>query len=152
MSDLHPVLRLSWIDRRRLGGLRLTVAEDSAARLRRRSPSSGRADVRSSSDKGAGRATFPPIRTDRLTLRVDEAEPVSSLGFDFVIVLRARGRGRSGFSAIPAGAGLSDYVSSAAAFAAAADDGVACAIGARCRATGPVRIAPVSAMRLTALR
>ena len=72
---------MNWIGMRKVTGLNLSVAEDTAARL----PSEltliwpeGRRDV---SIDAAGHASFPAIRTDQLTLRVEEAEPATSLDF-----------------------------------------------------------------------
>ncbi len=84
-SDLRPVLRMNWIGMRKVTGLNLSVAEDTAARL----PSEltliwpgGRRDV---SIDAAGHANFPAIRTDQLTLRVEEADPATSLDFSSAV-------------------------------------------------------------------
>ncbi len=81
LADLRPTLRLNWIDRRTIRGLSMRVAQDTAARLPEELTlvwPGGRRSVKLDED---GSVTFPPIRTDQLTLRVDEAEPVTSLDF-----------------------------------------------------------------------
>jgi arabinofuranan 3-O-arabinosyltransferase len=85
VDDLRPSLDLRWLGRRSVRGLALSVDRDSAARRPDRVVlrwPGGRRTVRLDAQ---GRARFAPIRTDRLTLRVDTAEEVSSLGFDRVV-------------------------------------------------------------------
>ncbi len=85
VGDLRPSLDLRWLGRRSVRGLALSVDRDSAARRPDRVVlrwPGGRRTVRLDAQ---GRARFAPIRTDRLTLRVDTAEEVSSLGFDRVV-------------------------------------------------------------------
>jgi arabinofuranan 3-O-arabinosyltransferase len=82
MTDPRPSLSLNWIDRRVITGLRVTVSPDSPAKAPREATliwPGGRRRIELSS---RGTTTFPPIRTDRLTLRIEEAERVSSLDFD----------------------------------------------------------------------
>jgi arabinofuranan 3-O-arabinosyltransferase len=88
---VNPTLRLNWIGKRRVRGLDLSVAADTAARLPEQlvvTWPEGRRDVRVNK---RGEARFPPVRTDQLTVRVKEAEPATSLGFD------------SGGSSVPVG-------------------------------------------------
>ncbi|HET9759413.1 MAG TPA: alpha-(1-_3)-arabinofuranosyltransferase family protein [Nocardioidaceae bacterium] len=85
VGDLRPSLDLRWLGKRSVRGLALSVDRDAAARRPDRvvlSWPGGRRTVRLDA---RGRARFAPIRTDRLTLRVDTAEEVSSLGFDRVV-------------------------------------------------------------------
>ena len=82
LGDLRPTIRLNWIGKRRVSGLRLGVAADTAARLPNELTlvwPGGRRDVTVGED---GRARFPAIRTDQLSLRVVEADPATSLDFD----------------------------------------------------------------------
>jgi arabinofuranan 3-O-arabinosyltransferase len=81
-SDLRPTLSLSWLGQRAVSGVALSVDQDTAARRPDRVVliwPGGRTEV-DLDDRG--RARFPAIRTDRLSLRVDSAELASSLGFD----------------------------------------------------------------------
>jgi arabinofuranan 3-O-arabinosyltransferase len=82
LSDVTPTLRLNWIGKHRVRGLDLSVAADTAARLPEElvvTWPGGRRDVRVNK---RGEARFPPVRTDQLAVRVKEAEPATSLGFD----------------------------------------------------------------------
>jgi arabinofuranan 3-O-arabinosyltransferase len=84
LADLRPTLRLSWIGQRRVTGLRLAVSGDAAARLPTKLTviwPDGRREVSVDDD---GEVSFPAVHTDQLTLRVDEAEPATSLDFDSV--------------------------------------------------------------------
>ena len=81
LADLRPTLRLNWVGVRRITGLDLSVAADTAARL----PDEltviwpeGRRSVTVAAD---GSVRFPAVRTDRLILQVEEAEPATSLDF-----------------------------------------------------------------------
>jgi arabinofuranan 3-O-arabinosyltransferase len=82
LGDFRPELRLSWLGPRRVRGLELAVAPDTAARqperLEVRWPG-GRTEVGVDED---GVARLPGMRTDQLTIRVLEAEPVTSLDFE----------------------------------------------------------------------
>ena len=81
MDGLRPELSLSWLGARRVTGLVVSVAEDTAARAPeelRLSWPGGRRTVQLGRD---GRVSFPAIRTDTLRLRVEQAEPATSLDF-----------------------------------------------------------------------
>ena len=81
LSDIRPTISLRWLRPQTLTELRLEVDQDVAARVPQtlllRWPG-GRLDVELDD---SGRAEFPRIRTDKLTLRVGEAEPVTSVDF-----------------------------------------------------------------------
>ena len=81
LDDLRPVLSLNWIGERRITGLRVSVARDTAARR----PTDvtlvwpgGRRTVMLDRD---GTTRFKAINTDRLTLQIEDAEPAVSLDF-----------------------------------------------------------------------
>ena len=80
VDDEQPTLTVRWLDRRRITGLTVETDADTAAaapvRLEVQTPR-GPLEV----DVVDGRATFPPMRVDRLRIRVLEAEPVSDLDF-----------------------------------------------------------------------
>ncbi len=81
-GDLRPTLRLSWLGRRLVSGLRLSVDADADARRPRRVTlvwPGGRREV--TLDR-TGRVRLAPFRTDRLEVRVTSSEDVSDLGFD----------------------------------------------------------------------
>jgi arabinofuranan 3-O-arabinosyltransferase len=83
-SDLRPVLSMNWLGKREVTGLDLSVAVDTAARLPQQLTliwPRGRLQASVDAD---GRVRFPAIRTDQLTLRVEEAEAATSLDFDSV--------------------------------------------------------------------
>lgn len=80
-SDLRPTLSLNWVGQRTLRGISLRV--DAGAPVRQPQKITlvwpgGRRTV----ELDDGEATFRPIRTDQLAIRVLEAEDVVSLGFD----------------------------------------------------------------------
>ncbi|KRE96136.1 hypothetical protein ASG76_03575 [Nocardioides sp. Soil774] len=82
VDDIRPTIELGFLARQQVRGLALSVDQRTAARR----PESllmtwpgGRRTVELDED---GAASFPPIRTDRLTLQVLEAEPVSDFDFD----------------------------------------------------------------------
>lgn len=82
LPDFRPELRLSWLGVRRVRGIELEVSPDTAARLPERLQvrwPGGSTDLALDED---GSARFTPVRTDQLTLRVLDAEPVTSLDFD----------------------------------------------------------------------
>ena len=84
-DDVRPTLGLQWPGRRSVTGLDLSVDPDTAARRPEvvvLSWPGGRRSVRLDAQ---GRARFAAIRTDRLTIRVEKAERVASLGFDGTI-------------------------------------------------------------------
>jgi arabinofuranan 3-O-arabinosyltransferase len=79
-ADLRPAVRLNWLGQRTVRGLRLSAPLDTAARLPERVTviwPGGRV----SADVIEGRVRFPPVVTDQLTIRVDEAESAVSLDF-----------------------------------------------------------------------
>ncbi len=80
-NDLRPTMSLSWLGTRRVSGLRMSVDPNTAARL----PTTvsliwpgGRRTV----ELRDGKASFAPIHTDQLRIRMERAEPAASLGFD----------------------------------------------------------------------
>ena len=82
VGDLRPSLQLRWLGERSVSGLAVSVDADAAARRPERVIlvwPGGRRVVSLDED---GRASFPSIRTDQLTLRVDTAEDAVSLGYD----------------------------------------------------------------------
>lgn len=82
LSELNPVLDLSWLGPKVVTGLQLEVDPSSAARLPTELTITwpqGRRQVEVDED---GSVDFPAIRADRLSLRVDEAEPAVNLDFD----------------------------------------------------------------------
>lgn len=80
-ADLRPTLRLGWIGERQVTGLRLSVAADSAARLPEELTLTWAGNRRTVRVRADGEVRFAGIRTDQLTLRVEEAEPAVSLDF-----------------------------------------------------------------------
>jgi arabinofuranan 3-O-arabinosyltransferase len=81
-DDVRPTLGIRWPGRRSVTGLDLSVDPDTAARRPEvvvLSWPGGRRSVRLDAQ---GRSRFAAIRTDRLTIRVEKAERVASLGFD----------------------------------------------------------------------
>ena len=81
-SDLRPTLRLSWLGVRRVSGIALSVDPDAAARRPESVTLTWPGGTRRVTLNKSGAARFDPIRTDQLTVRVADAEPVSDLGFD----------------------------------------------------------------------
>lgn len=80
-DQLSPSLTLDWLGTKPVTGLRLTLSDDTAARL----PSSVRLTWPGGSTDVTledGRASFPPIRTDGLRIQVLAAERATNLGFD----------------------------------------------------------------------
>ena len=80
MADLRPTLRMSWLGKRRVTGLDLSLSPDAPARLPRVVTvlwPGGRVRSRVVD----GRVRFPAVRTDQLTVRVNQAEPATSLDF-----------------------------------------------------------------------
>lgn len=82
ITDVRPTIELRFLAPQRLRGLAMSVDQSTAARR----PESllmtwpgGRRKVVLDED---GAATFPPIRTTRLSLQVVEAEPASDFDFD----------------------------------------------------------------------
>lgn len=84
LDDVRPDLELSWLGRRTITGLALTVERGTAARepqsVRLTWPGGAR-EVELDDD---GAARFAPIRTSRLTLEVLEAEAATDISFDGV--------------------------------------------------------------------
>lgn len=82
LSDLHPQLELRWLGERTVRGLSLRLLLDADARMPNElvlSWPGGRRTVRVDDD---GDVRFPPMRTDRLTIGVEEADPAVDLAFD----------------------------------------------------------------------
>jgi arabinofuranan 3-O-arabinosyltransferase len=100
-GDLRPALTLRWVGRRRVADIAIGVSPDAAARRPTRVTLVGASGRRSVSLDERGRATFNPMRTDWLSIRIDEAEPVSSLGFDNVSTRLGAGIGEVRVSGLP---------------------------------------------------
>ncbi|HYF74326.1 MAG TPA: alpha-(1-_3)-arabinofuranosyltransferase family protein [Nocardioides sp.] len=82
LSDLNPQLELRWLGQRTVRGLALRLLSDADARMPNKlvlSWPGGRRTVRVGDD---GNVWFPSIRTDRLSIGVEEADPAVDLGFD----------------------------------------------------------------------
>ena len=82
LSDLHPRLDVRWLGVRTVRGLELRLLPDADARIPNElvlSWPGGQRVVRVPDD---GDVRFPPIRTDRLTIAVEEADPAVDLDFD----------------------------------------------------------------------
>ncbi len=82
LSDLHPQLEVRWLGARTVRGLELRLLPDADARIPNElvlSWPGGRRVVPVADD---GDVRFPPIRTDRLTIGVEEADPAVDLDFD----------------------------------------------------------------------
>jgi arabinofuranan 3-O-arabinosyltransferase len=80
-DELEPELDISWLGKLTVRGLGMSVSREVAARLPQRLELTwpgGEREV----DLTRGSARFDPIRTDRLTIRVLDAEPATDLGFD----------------------------------------------------------------------
>jgi arabinofuranan 3-O-arabinosyltransferase len=80
-DELNPELEVSWLGERSVRGLGMSVSREVAARLPQRLEliwPEGTREI----DLSRGSARFEPIRTDRLTIRVLDAEPATDLGFD----------------------------------------------------------------------
>ena len=82
LSDVRPSLDLRWLRPRTISSIELTVDPDTAARAPESFELRWRGGKRTVELDETGAATFPPIRTDELTLEVDQAEPATSLDFD----------------------------------------------------------------------
>ncbi len=81
MDSLRPELRLRWLGKRTITGLDVSVAADTAARAPEKLTLSWPGGSRTVQLNREGAVGFPPIRTDTLRLRVEEAEPATSLDF-----------------------------------------------------------------------
>lgn len=80
VDDLRPTLTLSWLGERSVTGVRVGLSNNTAGREPTRLTltwSEGHLDV----PLVDGRASFPPILTDRLEIRVEESE--DAVGLDF---------------------------------------------------------------------
>lgn len=82
LGEIEPELKLRWLGKQAISGLALNVGQEVAARtplsLRLSWPGGSRLVELSRS----GSVRFAPIRTDRLTVKVVDAEPASDLRFD----------------------------------------------------------------------
>lgn len=81
VGQINPELRLSWLGRETVTGIGMSVDRDVASRLPQRLELSWPGGERVV-ELTRGSATFDPIRTDQLTIRVLDAEPATDLGFD----------------------------------------------------------------------
>jgi arabinofuranan 3-O-arabinosyltransferase len=81
VGELNPELRLSWLGKRSVTGLGMSVGPEVAARLPERLELSWPGGTREV-ELRRGSARFPAIRTSELTIRVLDAEPATDLGFD----------------------------------------------------------------------
>lgn len=81
LGELNPELRISWLGRRTVTGLGMSVNREVAARLPERVELSWPGGTREV-ELERGSARFDAIRTDQLTIRVLDAEPATDLGFD----------------------------------------------------------------------
>ena len=100
LADLRPTLRMSWLGKRRVTGLDLSLSPDAPARLPRVVTvvwPGGRVRARVVD----GRVRFPAVRTDQLTVRVNQAEPATSLDFASAGSPLPVGSASSGSSAFP---------------------------------------------------
>ena len=80
-DDLTPTLTLSWLGARRITGLRLSLSQDTAARRPAAVTLSWPGGSRPVELDADGAARFPAIRTDQLSIRVDEAEEAREIDF-----------------------------------------------------------------------
>ncbi|WP_341927941.1 alpha-(1-_3)-arabinofuranosyltransferase family protein [Nocardioides psychrotolerans] len=80
--DLRPTLRLSWLGQRRISSVRLVLDEETAAREAVRVTVGWPEGTREVEVSAAGFVSFPAIRTDQLSIRVEEADATTDLGFD----------------------------------------------------------------------
>lgn len=81
LSDLRPTLRLRYLGKQRITGIRMRVDDDVAVRLPTELLLRSGQRTREVSLDDRGRATFPPLRTDQIDIVVREAEPANSLDF-----------------------------------------------------------------------
>jgi arabinofuranan 3-O-arabinosyltransferase len=81
-SDRGPVLGLNWVDPQRVGGLRISLDDDTAAAAPTRLSLRWPGGTRTVTLDDTGAVDFAPIVTRELTLRVLDTERVSGLGFD----------------------------------------------------------------------
>ncbi|GAB2447350.1 alpha-(1-_3)-arabinofuranosyltransferase family protein [Nocardioides hungaricus] len=84
LADLNPQLELRWVDTRTVRGLELRLLPEADARLPNRLVLTWPGGRRTVSVDSGGGVRFPPIRTDRLTIGVQEADPAVDLDFDQV--------------------------------------------------------------------
>jgi arabinofuranan 3-O-arabinosyltransferase len=82
LGEIKPVLELEWLGRQTLTGLALNVAREVAARAPQSVRLTWPGGSRLVELNRFGSARFPPLRTDRLTIEVVDAEPASDLRFD----------------------------------------------------------------------
>jgi arabinofuranan 3-O-arabinosyltransferase len=80
-GDFRPTLRLSWLGRRSVAGLRMAVDPDADARLPNKVSITWPGGQVEASVGRQGKIRFPAVRTDQLTVRVLEADPATSLDF-----------------------------------------------------------------------
>jgi arabinofuranan 3-O-arabinosyltransferase len=82
LSDLRPTIRMNWLGRKKISGLSVSVAADTAARMPELVELQWPGGSRTVTVPPNGNVSFPAFRTDRLTLLVSEARPATSLDFD----------------------------------------------------------------------
>jgi arabinofuranan 3-O-arabinosyltransferase len=80
-GEINPELRLSWLGRKTVTGIGMSVHPRVASRLPQRVELSWPGGTREV-ELTRGSARFEPVRTDQMTIRVIEAEPATDLGFD----------------------------------------------------------------------
>lgn len=81
-DERQPVLSLNWVDLRRVRGLQVIVSADTAAKEPTRIALTWPGGTRTVNLRRDGTVSFPAISTRQLTLRILDAEPTQSLGFD----------------------------------------------------------------------
>lgn len=82
LSDVHPELRLTWFGPRRVTGLQLRLLAEADARLPNRLVVTWPGGSRTVDVDSRGNVELPAIRTDTLTLAVEEADPAVTIDFD----------------------------------------------------------------------
>lgn len=82
LSDVHPELRLGWFGPQRVTGLDLRLLPEVAARLPNRLVVSWPGGSETVDVEEDGSVRLPAIRTDQLTIAVEEADPAVDLDFD----------------------------------------------------------------------
>ncbi|MDP3890669.1 MAG: alpha-(1-_3)-arabinofuranosyltransferase family protein [Nocardioides sp.] len=81
-EELRPTLRLSWLGKRRISSVRMELDEETAARQAVRVTVGWPGGAREVEVSSSGLVTFPAIRTDQLSIRVEQADATTDLGFD----------------------------------------------------------------------
>ena len=81
-SDRQPVLNLNWVDERRVSGLQVSVAADTAAKAPTEIRLTWPGGKRTVTMRRDGTVSFPAISTRQLAMQFLDSEPTQSLGFD----------------------------------------------------------------------